>query len=107
MGEEADLVTPALRAVVDRDTTELWLGATGHLPLDATTLVVASPYADITEERAQELHRRLLTLPAHHRVIVVLAPTSRPAPVIDLTEDATPHEVIDLNDRHQAAGPSS
>ncbi|MCU1498796.1 MAG: hypothetical protein JWM47_2749, partial [Acidimicrobiales bacterium] len=40
----------------------------------ATTLVVAAPYADLSEQRARALHRRLLALPPGHRVIVVLGP---------------------------------
>ncbi|QXC60079.1 hypothetical protein KSP35_17175 [Aquihabitans sp. G128] len=52
------------------------------------TLVVAAPYADLTEERARALHRRLLALPPGHRVIVVLGPeTVTAGPVVDLRDD--------------------
>ena len=111
IGDEAapEPANPALRAIVARDATELWLSTTDQLPLEATTLVVSSPYADLDEDRAQELHRRLLTLPAQHRVIVVLAPETRPTDtVIDLTEgDAVGSDdvVIELDERQQADHP--
>lgn len=108
IGDDADQPGPALRAIIDRETTEFWLDGTAELPLDATTLVIASPYRDLSEARAEELHRRLLTLPAHQRVIVVLAPSAPPpAGIIDLTEPdgATAPSVIDLEAREGAVDP--
>ena len=71
-GDHAPLAE-RLTEVLRRPDTELWLSE----GLDAAapdTLVVASPYADLTDDRARDLHRRLLELPEGHRVIVVLAP---------------------------------
>jgi hypothetical protein len=68
------------------DRSELWLTATA-LPQRGgpETLVVAAPYAGLPEDRAREVHRRLVQLPRGHRVIVVLspdtdAPQGAPAP---------------------------
>ena len=54
-------------------------------------LVVAAPYADLSDEAARRLHQRLLTLPKGRRVIVVLgfdARTGRRS-TLDLTDGAT------------------
>ena len=58
---------------LQRDQTQLWLSGTDPSE-EPETLVVAAPYADLSERRARELHRRLLGLPRGQRVIVVLAP---------------------------------
>jgi hypothetical protein len=75
VGDATPVVDPALRELLQRDRTELWLTGTarsiGHEP---DTLVVAAPYADLSEDRARHLHQRLLGLPRRQRVIVVLAP---------------------------------
>lgn len=74
VGDAAPVVDPALRELLQRDRAELWLSTAGAERPAPETLVVALPYADLPEERAQQLHRRLLCLPRGQRVIVVLAP---------------------------------
>lgn len=61
------------------------------------TLVVAAPYAELTDPQAKTLHQRLLTLSGGPRVIVVLGTDSRAdrLGVVDLTR-TTP--VVDLTD---------
>jgi hypothetical protein len=75
VGDATPVADPALRELLARDRTELWLtgvdGTDRHAP---ETLVVAAPYADLPEDRARLLHQRLLGLPRRQRVIVVLAP---------------------------------
>lgn len=60
------------------DGAELWLTTPTDLPAAAPTLVVASPYAGLSDARARRLHRRLMDLPADTRVIVVLSPEGDP-----------------------------
>lgn len=75
VGDATPIADPAIRELLQRDRTELWLTeGTALAPDDGDTLVVAAPYADLSESRARELHRRLLGLPRTQRVIVVLAP---------------------------------
>lgn len=74
VGDATPIADPALRELLQRDRTELWLTDATDLAADGATLVVAAPYADLPEARARELHRRLLGLPRGQRVIVVLAP---------------------------------
>lgn len=66
-------------------------------PGEPETLVVASPYAELTDEQARDLHGQLLTLPPGRRVIVVLGPDAHAerAPVVDLTD---PPPAIDLTE---------
>jgi hypothetical protein len=75
LGDASPLTDPTVSRLLERDRTELWLTDD---PLRAheepETLVVAAPYADLPDERARELHRRLLGVPRAQRVIVVLAP---------------------------------
>lgn len=68
-------------------------GTLGH----RATLVVAAPYADLSDADARRLHHRFLTLPAGPRVIVVLGPDSRLDEItnIDLTEASA---AVDLTD---------
>lgn len=74
VGDEAPLSDPRLAQLLQRDETELWLRSDSHPSAGPNTLVVASPYADLSEVQARELHRRLLELPRGLRVIVVLEP---------------------------------
>ncbi|WP_426570969.1 hypothetical protein [Aquihabitans sp. McL0605] len=75
VGDSTPITDPAVQALLQRERTELWLTSGADLDTDqADTLVVAAPYSDLSEERAKELHRRLLGLPRGQRVIVVLAP---------------------------------
>ena len=74
VGDATPVADPAMRELLARDRTELWLGRDQPDEIDADTLVVAAPYADLPEDRARQLHRRLLGLPRRQRVIVVLAP---------------------------------
>lgn len=74
VGDNTQLPDPRLAEVLQRESTELWLEAAADPHEGAETLVVASPYADLSDERARDLHRRLLDVPRGHRVIVVLQP---------------------------------
>lgn len=75
VGDATPVADPALAGLLQRDRTELWLTAGTELEgVGGETLVVAAPYADLPEDRARQLHRRLLDLPRGKRVIVVLAP---------------------------------
>lgn len=74
VGDDGPVADPAMSDLLGRDRTELWLGADRPGDVDADTLVVAAPYADLPEDRARQLHRQLLDLPRRQRVIVVLAP---------------------------------
>lgn len=60
-------------------------------------LVVAAPYADLSDQRAQALHHRLLALPPTYPVVVVLGPELRTdtRPVLDLTDAPTAIDLID------------
>lgn len=62
------------------------------------TLVVAAPYAELSDERARGLHLRLLALPPGRRVIVVLGPDlpARPGPAVCPTDPA--ESLIDLTE---------
>ncbi|HEX2576252.1 MAG TPA: hypothetical protein VHK88_07870, partial [Aquihabitans sp.] len=65
------------------------------------TVVLAAPYADLSDDRARALHQRLLHLPAGPRVIVVLGPDiTADVPDVDLTG---PLPVVDLT----RAGPAA
>ncbi len=75
-------------------------GTTIDVRTEPRTLVVVGPYIELSEERARALHRRLLTLPAGNRVIVVLGPDAvggTPA-VVDLRDPAA-------SDSAEPAGP--
>jgi hypothetical protein len=74
VGDSSPIADPAMQELLQRDRTELWLTSGTALEEQPDTLVVAAPYADLPEDRARELHRRLLELPRGQRVIVVLAP---------------------------------
>ncbi len=74
VGDSTPITDPAVQELLQQDRTELWLTSGTSLEEPADTLVVAAPYADLSEHRARELHRRLLDLPRGQRVIVVLAP---------------------------------
>lgn len=74
VGDSTPITDPAVQDLLQRDRTELWLTSGTTLEEQPDTLVVAAPYADLPEQRARELHRRLLDLPRGQRVIVVLAP---------------------------------
>ena len=75
LGDSSPLTDPAVNHLLQRDRTELWLTSDPQAAYDEPeTLVVAAPYADLSEERAKDLHRRLLGVPRGQRVIVVLAP---------------------------------
>ena len=74
VGDSAPITDPGVQELLQRDQTELWLTSGTSLEDPSDTLVVAAPYADLSEHRARELHRRLLDLPRGQRVIVVLAP---------------------------------
>lgn len=75
VGDHAPVADPALHDLLQRDRTELWLTPDPLRALDEPdTLVVAAPYADLPDDRARQLHLRLLGLPQGQRVIVVLAP---------------------------------
>ena len=74
VGDDAPLRDPRLVQLLQRDETELWLGTDTEPGEGPETLVVANPYTELSDERARELHRRLLELPRGHRVIVVLEP---------------------------------
>ncbi|WP_421118326.1 hypothetical protein ACE2AJ_13040 [Aquihabitans daechungensis] len=74
VGDSTPITDPAVQELLQRDRTELWLTTGTTLEPQPDTLVVAAPYADLSEQRARELHRRLLGLPRGQRVIVVLAP---------------------------------
>lgn len=74
VGDSAPITDPGVQELLQRDQTELWLTSGTSLEEPSDTLVVAAPYADLSERRARELHRRLLDLPRGQRVIVVLAP---------------------------------
>lgn len=52
------------------------------------TLVIAAPYADLSDDCARRLHTRLCDLPVRTRVIVVLGPDSADdqVPAVDLTD---------------------
>lgn len=98
--EVGDLATPPVQA----DTS---LGSTPTLAAEPApartvpaiaTVVVAAPYADLSDVRARNLHRRLLRVPARCRVIVVLGPDLETRPVLDLT-DGTRAVDVDLRDR--------
>jgi len=64
--------------------------ADGISPPDAhqVTVVIAAPYADLSDDCARRLHGRLRDLPARVRVIVVLGPDSSDdrVPALDLTD---------------------
>jgi hypothetical protein len=74
VGDATPIADPAMRELLERDGTELWLSGTALAGDEPDTLVVAAPYADLPEPRARDLHQRLLALPRGQRVIVVLAP---------------------------------
>lgn len=74
VGDSTPITDPVMAELLQRDRTELWLTSGTSLEEQPDTLVVAAPYADLSEQRAMELHRRLLDLPKGQRVIVVLAP---------------------------------
>ncbi len=74
VGDSTPITDPAIQELLQRDRTELWLTSGTTLEEPSDTLVVAAPYADLPEQRARDLHRRLLGLPRGQRVIVVLAP---------------------------------
>ena len=74
VGDERPIADPAVTDLLQRDRSELWLTSGTTLEPQPDTLVVAAPYSDLPEERARELHRKLLELPRGQRVIVVLAP---------------------------------
>lgn len=74
VGDSTPITDPAVQELLQRDRTELWLTSGTSLEEQPDTLVVAAPYADLSEPRARQLHRRLLDLPRGQRVIVVLAP---------------------------------
>ena len=74
VGDSTPITDPAVSELLQRDETELWLTSGTSLEEQPDTLVVAAPYADLSEHRARVLHRRLLDLPRGQRVIVVLAP---------------------------------
>jgi hypothetical protein len=75
LGDASPLTDPTVSRLLERDRTELWLTDDPFAAHEEPeTLVVAAPYADLPDERARELHRRLLGVPRAQRVIVVLAP---------------------------------
>jgi hypothetical protein len=74
VGDSAPITDPGVQELLQRDQTELWLTSGTSLEEPSDTLVVAAPYADLSDQRARQLHRRLLDLPRDQRVIVVLAP---------------------------------
>ncbi len=74
VGDSTPITDPAVQQLLQRDRAELWLTSGTALEDQPDTLVVAAPYADLPEDRARVLHRRLLDLPRGQRVIVVLAP---------------------------------
>jgi hypothetical protein len=74
VGDASPIADPTMRDLLERDGTQLWLSGTALAGDEPDTLVVAAPYADLSEERARDLHRQLLALPRGQRVIVVLAP---------------------------------
>jgi hypothetical protein len=74
VGDATPITDPAVQDLLQRERTELWLTSGTTLEPQPDTLVVAAPYADLPEQRARALHRRLLDLPRGQRVIVVLAP---------------------------------
>lgn len=59
----------------DQDGVQLWLSAEAPLPGPAT-VVVASPYAGLSEASACDLRRSLMAVAVERRVIVVLDPDS-------------------------------
>jgi hypothetical protein len=73
VGDATPITDPVVKELLQRDQTQLWLSGSNPSE-ESETLVVAAPYADLSERRARELHRRLLGLPRGQRVIVVLAP---------------------------------
>lgn len=72
VGDSSPITDPVVQELLHQGEAELWLS--GDPSDQPETLVVAAPYADLSEDRARELHRRLLGLPRGQRVIVVLAP---------------------------------
>lgn len=60
-------------------------------------LVISAPYAGLSDQSARLLHHRLLRVPDHQRVIVVLRSdsTADGGPIVDLTD---PRETIDVRD---------
>jgi len=73
--------------------------ATDRAPV---TVVIAAPYADLSDDCARRLHGRLRNLPARVRVIVVLGPDSSDdrVPALDLTDG--PH-LVDLAGAERSA----
>ncbi|MGI8709396.1 MAG: hypothetical protein ACR2LA_00145 [Acidimicrobiales bacterium] len=72
--ERARVRRPTEIELLHQQKIELWLATPSHQRSRPPVLVVASPYAELSDERARLLHRRLHDLPPGKRVVVILGP---------------------------------
>lgn len=74
VAERTEARRPTEVELLRQQKIELWLATPSHERSQPPALVVASPYAELSDERARDLHRRLHDLPPGKRVVVILGP---------------------------------